>query len=86
MKAYNLYFRLGVPKFSKIRFTIAVELKSNIELAKRKIAKKDREEFQETGNTFVDQGTEESGVSAPLNSSKIRGKSCDETIAEAAEP
>ena len=35
---------------------------------------------------LTDQGAKESGVFAPLNSSKTRGKSCDETLAEAAEP
>ena len=36
--------------------------------------------------SLTDQGVEENGVSAPLNSSKTRGKSCDETLAAAADP
>ena len=65
--------------------------KSNVEIAKRlhinrstvwKIVKK----FQETGATLTNLGSEENRVSAPLNSLKTRGKSCDETLAKAAEP
>ena len=99
MKACDLYFQTGYPKFTKISFIMNVDRnaviklhksgKNNVKIAKRldmnrstawKIVKK----FQET--PLTDQNTKENGVSGPLNSSKTRGKSCDETLAEAAEP
>ena len=36
--------------------------------------------FQETGTPLTDHEAEENGVSAPLNSLKTRGKSCDEEL------
>ena len=62
--------------------------KSNIEIAKRLYMKRSKivRKFQKTGNTLDRPGLRKNGVSAPLNSSKIRGKSCDETLAEAAKP
>ena len=65
--------------------------KSNVEIATRldmnrstvwKIVKK----VQESETPLTEEGAEENGVSAPLNSSKTQRKSCDETVAEAAEP
>ena len=92
-------FSVGIPKFPlKNSFAIDVHQnaviklhksgKSNVENVKGlemnrstvwKIAKK----FQVTGNTL---GRPENGVFAPLNSSKTREKSCNETLADAAEP
>ena len=81
-------YRLGIPKFSKISFTMAVHRnaviklhksrKSNVEIAKRQdinhsMVWKIVKKFQETENTLGRQGAEENGVSASLNSSETRG-------------
>ena len=94
-------FRLSMLKFSKISFTKTVDQnaaiklhkrgKSNIVIAKRldmnrsmewKIAKK----FQEIGNTIdgTGRGRKQSVRSPQLLKNTV--KSCDETLAEAAEP
>ena len=92
-------FRLG--KFSKISFTMAVDRnavislcksgKSNVEIAKRldmnrSMVWKNVNKSRRPETPLTNQGAEENGVSAPLNFSKTLGKSCDETLAEAAEP
>ena len=85
-------------KLSKISFTVAVDQnaviklhksgRSNVEIAKwldmnRSTVWKIVKNFQETVTPLTDQGAEENGVYASLNSSKTRGKSCDETLAKA---
>ena len=42
--------------------------------------------FRRPETPLTEQGEEQNEVFTPLNSSKIQGKSCDETLAEASEP
>ena len=83
-------FRLDIPKFLKIIFTVAVDQnavielynsrKSNVEIAKRRDRNRSTvlkivNKFQVTENTLDRLGREENGASALLNSSKTREKS-----------